>query len=259
MAHKYLGAAFDIHGGGLDLVFPHHENEIAQSKAAGDDFATYWLHNYWVTTSGEKMSKSLGNSLLVTEVVKRVRPIELRYYLLSAHYRSHMEFSEDALQEAGAGFRRIESFMRRAMQFMGAWAVYKSIPDAFANAMDDDFGTSAALAALYDTVREGNAAIDAGDEDAVKATFGAVFAMTEVLGINVLLPQWADRGGDRKQVTALHDAVDALVTAQLEARAQARANKDFTTADAIRDSLAAAGIAIDDTADGARWSLLEEN
>ena len=259
MAHKYLGAAFDIHGGGLDLVFPHHENEIAQSKAAGDDFATYWLHNYWVTTSGEKMSKSLGNSLLVTEVVQRVRPIELRYYLLSSHYRSHMEFSEEALQEAGAGFRRIESFMRRAMEFTGAWTVYRSIPDAFASEMDDDFGTSTALAVLFDTVRDGNAAIDAGDHDAVKTAFGAVFAMTEVLGINVMLPPWADRDGDGKRVAALRNAVDALVTAQLEVRAQARVSKDFTTADAIRDSLAAAGIAIDDTAAGARWSLLEEN
>jgi cysteinyl-tRNA synthetase len=145
------------------------------------------------------------------------------------------------------------------MQFMGAWAVYKSVPDAFASAMDDDFGTSAALASLHDTVREGNAAIDSGNHEAVRATFGAVFAMTEALGINVALPQWADRGGDRKRVAALHEVVDVLVTGQLAARQHARADKDFTTADAIRDSLAAAGIAIDDTAEGARWSLLEEN
>ena len=258
MAHKYLGAAFDIHGGGLDLIFPHHENEIAQSKAAGDAFATYWLHNFWVTTSGEKMSKSLGNSLLVSEVVHRVRPIELRYYLLAPHYRSHIEFSEDAMLEAAAGFRRIESFMRRAAEFLGSWSVYSAVPEAFAAAMNDDFGVPAAIAVLHDTVREGNAAIDGKDADAVKTAFGAAFGMTKVLGINVFLEQWADSGADKARVKALREAVDALVASQLEARAQARAGKDFAAADAIRDSLTAAGIALEDTAEGARWSLAQE-
>jgi cysteinyl-tRNA synthetase len=116
MAGKYLGAEFDIHGGGIDLRFPHHENELAQSRAAGQPFARFWMHNAWVTTSGEKMSKSLGNSLLVSEVVKRVRPIELRYYLASAHYRSHVEFSFEALDEAAAAFRRIEGYVVRASE-----------------------------------------------------------------------------------------------------------------------------------------------
>ncbi len=255
MAHKYLGAAFDIHGGGLDLVFPHHENEIAQSKAAGDAFASYWLHNYWVTTSGEKMSKSLGNSLLVTEVVKRVRPIELRYYLVASHYRSHMEYSEEALQEAGAGFRRLESFVRHATQRVGATEPGIVCAD-FERAMDNDFGVPAALAAVHEVATDGNKALASGDNVATRGALASVRGMLAILGVDPLGSSWVDRdaGG-----TELHDVVDALVTGQLQARQQARADKDFTTADAIRDSLAAAGIAIDDTAEGARWSLLEEN
>ncbi len=113
MAGKYLGPAFDIHGGGVDLRFPHHENEQAQSRAAGRPFASYWLHNAWITTAGEKMSKSLGNSLLVPSVLERVRGIELRFYIVAAHYRSHVEFSFEALDEAAVGFRRIEGFLER--------------------------------------------------------------------------------------------------------------------------------------------------
>lgn len=255
MAHKYLGAAFDIHGGGLDLVFPHHENEIAQSKAAGDAFASYWLHNYWVTTSGEKMSKSLGNSLLVTEVVKRVRPIELRYYLVASHYRSHMEYSEDALQEAGAGFRRLESFVRNATERVGATEPGIVCAD-FERAMDSDFGVPAALAAIHEVATDGNKALAAGDDDATRGALASVRAMLGILGVDPMADTWTGREGAGSE---LHDVVDALVTAQLAARQEARLHKDFTTADAIRDSLAAAGIAIDDTAEGARWSLLEEN
>jgi cysteinyl-tRNA synthetase len=255
MAHKYLGAAFDVHGGGLDLVFPHHENEIAQSKAVGDPFASYWLHNYWVTTSGEKMSKSLGNSLLVTEVVHRVRPIELRYYLVAAHYRSHIEFSEAAMHEAAAGFRRLESFVRHATERVGATEPGIVCAD-FEQAMDNDFGVPAALASVHDVVRDGNKALAEGADDAVRGALASVRAMLAVLGLDPLGSPWAEResaGGD------LHDVVDALVTAQLAARQQARADKDFATADAIRDSLTAAGIVIEDTADGARWSLAEEH
>lgn len=259
MAHRYLGPAFDIHGGGLDLVFPHHENEIAQSKAAGDAFAAYWLHNYWVTTSGEKMSKSLGNSLLVSEVVQRVRPIELRYYLTAAHYRSHIEFSEEAMHEAAAGFRRIESFLRRASEWMGGVTVDRQVPDAsFGAAMDDDFGVPAALAVLHESVREGNAAIDRGDRDAIADRLAAVMGMTEVLGVNPLSSPWADRGDEGASTKALRAAVDALVAGQLEARAAARASKDFATADAIRDGLTDAGIVIEDGADGSRWSLAQD-
>ena len=159
MAGKYLGTAFDIHGGGVDLRFPHHENEQAQSRAAGHRFASYWMHNAWITTAGEKMSKSLGNSLLIPEVLKRVRGIELRYYIVAAHYRSHVEFSFDALDEAAAGFRRIENFLDRAGDRAADRA---SLPEEFATAMDDDLGTPAAVAVLYDAVREGNRLLAAG-------------------------------------------------------------------------------------------------
>src|SRR3712207_7987782 len=158
MAGKYLGKAFDIHGGGVDLRFPHHENEQAQSRAAGHPFASYWMHNAWITTSGEKMSKSLGNSLLVPKVLERYRGIELRYYLVAAHYRSHVEFSFDALDEAAVGFRRIENFLERA----GASGTGQ-IPEEFSAAMDDDLGTPAAVAVMYDAVREGNRLLAAGE------------------------------------------------------------------------------------------------
>ncbi|MEY3606666.1 MAG: Cysteinyl-tRNA synthetase 1, partial [Actinomycetota bacterium] len=157
MAQAYLGDAFDIHGGGLDLVFPHHENEVAQSKAAGQDFANFWLHNAWVTTAGEKMSKSLGNSLVVTEVAKRVRPIELRWYLASAHYRSNLEFSDSALQESAVAFQRIENFVERAAAVVGDIELTSAaINSDFANAMNEDLNVPAALAVLHEVVGEGN-------------------------------------------------------------------------------------------------------
>ena len=255
MAGKYLGPAFDIHGGGLDLIFPHHENEIAQSKSAGGQFASYWMHNAWVTTSGEKMSKSLGNSLLVREVVRRVRPIELRYYLASAHYRSAVEFSFEALEENAVAFRRIEAFLHRAVESVGlptegvpAW------PAAFAAAMDDDLGVPQALAVLHDTVRAGNAALDRSDPAAVTTALGEVLAMTSVLGIDPFDEPWRLESavGDDAVARAV---VDALVRERLAERAEARARKDFASADAIRDALRTAGVVLEDTASGPRWTL----
>src|SRR4051812_36884557 len=187
MAGKYLGTAFDIHGGGVDLRFPHHENEQAQSRAAGHPFASYWMHNAWITTAGEKMSKSLGNSLLIPEELKRVRGIELRYYLVAAHYRSHVEFSFEALDEAAAGFQRIENFLDRA----GAGEPGE-LPEAFAAAMDDDLGTPAAVAVLYDAVREGNRQLAAGED--AGATAGKVRAMLAVLGLAPDDPAWPSTG-----------------------------------------------------------------
>ncbi len=255
MAAKYLGPAFDIHGGGLDLIFPHHENEIAQSKAAGQPFANYWLHNAWVTTSGEKMSKSLGNSLLVREVVRRVRPIELRYYLVSAHYRSMIEFSFDALEENAVAFRRVEGFLARACTELGVASGTvdpAARPAEFDAAMDDDLGVPQALAVLHDTVRDGNSAISGGDVEALRRSFEAVVAMLDVLGVNPYAAPWiASQGDDEK----LRDAIDHLVDGLLTARTDARAAKDWATADRIRDQLANAGIVVDDTAGGARWSL----
>jgi cysteinyl-tRNA synthetase len=251
MARTYLGRAFDIHGGGLDLIFPHHENEIAQSKAAGDDFAAYWMHNAWVTTAGEKMSKSLGNSLLVSEVVKRVRPVELRYYLASAHYRSMIEYSEEALQEAGAGYRRLEGFVLRAHAIVGD-VDPEPVHADFARAMDDDLGVPAALATLHDVVREGNKLLAAGASDALRAILGSVRTMLGVLGVDPLTEPWLGGGGDEDR---LRGAVDALVGLLLDQRQAARERKDYATADEIRDRLAAAGLVIEDTPQGPRWEL----
>jgi cysteinyl-tRNA synthetase len=248
MATRYLGAQFDIHGGGLDLVFPHHENEIAQSVGAGDGFARYWMHNAWLTIGGEKMSKSLGNSLLVTEIVKRWRPVEVRYYLGAAHYRSNMEFSADALDEAAAAYHRIENFYERAVEFAGEVPASGAMCAEFAQAMDDDLGVPLALAAVHNVVREGNSALAEGKQVAVSGALASVLAMTEVLGIN---PQrW-------HQATSsdLTPVVDALVQVALEQRTAARARKDFAAADAIRDQLAEAGVIVEDTPSGPRWTL----
>lgn len=254
MAAMYLGSAFDIHGGGLDLQFPHHENEIAQSKAAGDGFAQLWLHNAWVTQSGEKMSKSLGNTMVVHEVLKRVRAIELRWYLVAAHYRSNIEFSDDALRESGAAFGRIENFVLRATEKVGH-NVADRAPAAFAAAMDDDLGVPGALAVLHERVTEGNRALAAGGLDEVRAALADVRKMLDVLGCDPLAEPWASRNAGSDD---LHDVVDALVKSALQDRQDARANKDFATADAIRDRLLAAGIAIEDTPEGSRWSLSKD-
>jgi cysteinyl-tRNA synthetase len=254
MAAKYLGPAFDIHGGGVDLRFPHHENEMAQSHAAGQPFASYWLHNAWITTAGEKMSKSLGNSLLVPEVLKRVRGIELRYYMVSAHYRSHVEFSFEALDDAAKSFRRIEAFLDRAEPHIDTWSAIK--PPAFVAAMDDDLGTPAAVAVIHDTVREGNRLIDAGQTgEPLQQAFGAVRWMLDVLGLDPADPSWGAAGGSDD--ARLHAAVDALVAGLLEERSAARADKDWGRADAIRDRIAAAGIAVEDTPDGPTWTLAD--
>ena len=252
MATKYLGAEFDIHCGGLDLQFPHHENEIAQAHAAGDPFARYWMHNGWVTMSGEKMSKSLGNVLSIPNVLTKVRPVELRYYLGSAHYRSMLEYSEAALQEAAAGYRRIESFLHRVAELNAGEIEKGEVTDAFAAAMDDDLGVPAALAEVHNAVRAGNSALDKGDTAEATAIAGQVRAMTAILGVDPYAPQWRDR--DQSNDAAL-TALDVLIADALRRRELARADKDWATADQVRDQLNAAGIDIVDTADGAKWSL----
>ena len=252
MATKYLGAEFDIHCGGLDLQFPHHENEIAQAHAAGDPFARYWMHNGWVTMSGEKMSKSLGNVLSIPNVLTKVRPVELRYYLGSAHYRSMLEYSEASLQEAAAGYRRIESFLHRVVELNAGEIEKGEVTGAFAAPMDDDLGVPAALAEVHNAVRAGNSALDKGDTAEATAIAGQVRAMTAILGVDPYAPQWRDR--DQSNDAALA-ALDVLIADALRRRELARADKDWATADQVRDQLNAAGIDIVDTADGAKWSL----
>lgn len=254
MAQAYLGDAFDIHGGGLDLVFPHHENEVAQSKAAGQDFANFWLHNAWVTTAGEKMSKSLGNSLVVTEVAKRVRPIELRWYLASAHYRSNLEFSDSALQESAVAFQRIENFVERAAAIVGDVELTSAaINSDFATAMNEDLNVPAALAVLHEVVGEGNTLLaKKADAAALTGCLTSVRQMLDVLGVDPLSPTWAD---DSKNAQQLESALDYFVQQSIAVRNAAKENKNFDAADAIRDSLRNAGIALEDTSDGVRWNL----
>ena len=256
MATKYLGAQFDIHGGGLDLRFPHHENELAQSSAAGDAFANYWLHNGLVNVSGQKMSKSLGNSIFAADLLAAARPIVVRYYLGSAHYRSVLDYHEGVLDEAESAMSRIETFIEKASRRLGKAPVLglaeirPSLPAAFANAMDDDLAMPAALAALHDEVRAGNSAIDSADDSALAASLRAVIAMTTVLGINPL--DWA---ASTTSSTGTEQALDSLIQSLIAERNLARENKDFAKSDAIRNQLQAAGITLEDSADGTHWSV----
>ncbi|KWX03013.1 Cysteine--tRNA ligase [Carbonactinospora thermoautotrophica] len=255
MARKYLGETFDIHGGGVDLVFPHHENEIAQSRAAGWGFARYWLHQAWLTLAGEKMSKSVGNVVSMDSMLQRVRPIVLRYYLVAPHYRSTIEYSDEALAEAAAAFGRIEQFVKRATELVGDLDISTvTLPDGFVNALNDDLGVPQALAVVHTTVRDGNAALAAVDKDAVVIALGQVRAMLDVLGLDPLAPSWAatERGGAEAE---LREVIDALVEIALEQRQAARQRKDYATADAIRARLNEAGIAVEDTPAGTRWTL----
>ena len=244
MAHAYLGESFDIHGGGLDLIFPHHENEIAQSASAGFGFANTWMHNAWVTTSGEKMSKSLGNSLQVIEILKKVRGIELRWYLGSAHYRSMLEFSFEALNESATAFKRIEAFLSRAEAILGK-APEVLIADEFAKAMNDDLAVPQALAFIAESMRVGNSASE--DKKVIAKTAGEIRGALSILG--------CDPKDDAFKSSNSHDAaIDGLIKLALEQRQAARERKDFAAADQIRDQIASLGITVEDTSNGPRWS-----
>ncbi len=256
MAARYLGDAFDIHGGGIDLRFPHHENELAQSAAAGRPFASYWMHNAWVTLAGEKMSKSLGNTADVRDAVAAHGGRAVRLYLAGPHYRSAIELSDGSLAEAAAQLARIDSFLDRAEAMTGdtgwlAWAPSESIPAAFGEAMDDDLGTPAALAVLFGTIREGNVSVERGDTASVAAAYAAVRSMLDILGLDPGAPEWAGQHATDN----LRPVVDGLVAAMLEQRTRARARKDWPAADAIRDQLATIGLKVEDTPTGPRWSL----
>jgi cysteinyl-tRNA synthetase len=248
MAHAYLGDAFDIHGGGLDLIFPHHENEIAQSESAGWAFANIWMHNAWVTTSGEKMSKSLGNSLQVMEILKKVRGIELRWYLGSAHYRSMLEFSFEALEESAINFRRIEGFLQRAKGLLKS-DIQPSISAQFTAAMNNDLAVPQALADISELVRIGNTAITENDLATLAKSASEVRGALEILGCDPFDPIFAD------STSAKVEVLDGLISLALEQRNAARARKDFAASDAIRDSLTALGITIEDTPTGSRWTV----
>ncbi|HWS51691.1 MAG TPA: cysteine--tRNA ligase [Microbacterium sp.] len=258
MARRYLGAEFDIHGGGLDLRFPHHENELAQSTAAGDGFARYWVHNGLVNVNGQKMSKSLGNFTLAADVLAAYDPLVVRYALAAAHYRSSLDLTESSWAEAEAALARIDTFRRRAFRSLadgehgpvfspgtGYFAIMRRIPESFARAMDDDLGVPQALAVLHETVRAGNAALDDGDLEAAATALAEVTGMAGILGLTPV--------GEKAGAEA--SALDTLVQTMITQRAQARADKDWAAADRIRDAIAAAGITLEDTADGTHWSI----
>lgn len=255
MARRYLGDTFDIHGGGLDLRFPHHENELAQSRAAGDAFAQHWLHSAWVTQGGAKMSKSLGNGLLVSEVLATTRPVVVRYALVAVQYRSMLEWTPATVSEAEATWERLAGFVQRATERVGDVGDVGDVelPAAFTAAMDDDLNVPAALAVVHEHLRAGNAALadrTAAADAVARHHLVALRAMLDVLGLDPADPRWGESGDSRYAA-----ALDAVVGAEIAARAEARAARDFATADAIRDRLGAAGIVVEDSADGARWSL----
>jgi cysteinyl-tRNA synthetase len=253
MAVGYLGPVFDIHGGGQDLIFPHHENERAQSLAAGDEFARYWVHHGLVTTAaGAKMSKSAGNALAAAEALYLVRPQELRYYLGQAHYRSALEYTPEALQDAAAAYQRIERFVRHAQDALGyAAPPPPRLPISFTAAMDDDLGVPAALAALHATVRDGNYALSTGDQENAVTCLAQVRSMLAVLGLDPLAAAWQAAGPDGR----LRGVVDSLVALALRQREAARARGDYASADSIRDTLEDTGVFVEDTPQGPRWDL----
>ena len=248
MAGKYLGKRFDIHGGGLDLRFPHHENELAQSTAAGDDFANFWMHNGMVTYEGEKMSKSIGNTISPVQMLQQARPLVVRYYLGSAHYRSVLDYRPTSLEEARVAIERVEAFLAATLELMDPNPQDRRVPQDFADALDDDMNIPRALAVLHEQTRAGNAALAAGTDASEFAN--AVWAMTNVLGLISLMN--LDGSGASG---AEHQALDALIHTILEQRASARAEKDWATADRMRDVLAATGITVKDGAQGSTWSL----
>jgi cysteinyl-tRNA synthetase len=256
MVTKYLGTEFDIHGGGLDLRFPHHENEMAQSQAAGNGFANFWMHNGMVTYQGEKMSKSIGNTVSPAEMLELAPPRVVRYYLGQAHYRSVLDYRPTSLDEAAAAVERIDGFRAKAAARFGGDFGFVSghfgpsteSVQAFSDAMDDDLNVPRALAALHETVRAGNTALADGDDEAARHANNAVMVMTDALGLDAVA---SSDSGNTKEAAAL----GVLVEAQLAARAAARAGKDWAASDAIRDTLKAAGIVVEDGPDGATWSL----
>ncbi|GAA3597784.1 cysteine--tRNA ligase [Klugiella xanthotipulae] len=253
MSTRYLGRDFDIHGGGLDLRFPHHENELAQSRAGGDSFARYWIHNGLVNVGGQKMSKSLGNSIFAADLLRAAQPAAVRYFLGSAHYRSTLEFHPDALVEATAALNRVEAFLRRCAREAAVETAARAgvrVPEAFSAAMRDDFALPQALAVLHETVRAGNAALDSGDTQRAADRHGEVWAIVNVLGINPLAEEWSATSDDGA-LAALGMLVDQL----LVERQQARERRDFATSDRIRDTLGQAGISLEDTTNGSHWSL----
>ena len=253
MSTESLGGNFDIHGGGLDLRFPHHENELAQSRAAGFEYANYWVHNGLVNANGTKMSKSLGNFVSAEDLFEQDNlGLAIRYYLLTAHYRANLEYHDGILSEAKANIDRIKNFLRRASDFgvdlatkMRTLPTNESCGEKFVSVMNDDFNIPAGLAILHDSIREANAAIDQNSNDLLVEPLNRVISIINMLNINPLAEQWSR--------TSTID--EALVQRLIDDRNAARASKDFAAADAIRDELTKMGVTIEDAAGKTNWSV----
>ncbi len=272
MSRRYLGDEFDIHGGGIDLRFPHHENEQAQSHGAGWDFARLWVHNAWVTTQGEKMSKSLGNVLSIEALTQDFPAVAVRWALSTVHHRSAIEWGDQTLPVAAAAWVKFSGFVERAISMVGEVSAEDiavpacELPAGFVAAMNDDLNVAGALAVIHEHLKLGNIAIDEGDAALVRKQQILVRSMLDVLGLDPASPQWRSelgvgsgsvgRGSCAYGVSAEHGALDALVRALIAERAEARAAKDWARADALRDRLAAAGVAVADGRDGASWKLV---
>lgn len=265
MSTKYFGGSFDFHGGGSDLIFPHHENEIAQSEACTGcaPFVKYWLHNGFITVNEEKMSKSLGNFFLVIDILKHYRPEVVRFFILSTHYRSPLDFSDARLAESTKSLERLE-IAKENLQALQALtgdfltadlASYEKITtelrQEFLAAMDDDFNTALAISHIFALAREINKykqEVDNGKP--VDGKIVDLFAktwqlMTRIIGVL--------ETGVQIATTAEEDALGKLVEKMIECRAQAKLEKNYAQADAIRDNLQAAGIILEDTRQGVRW------
>lgn len=276
MSHRYLGDDFDIHGGGLDLRFPHHENEMAQTTAAGWKSANVWMHSAWVTAKGEKMSKSLGNGLSVPVVLANNSAWVVRYALGAVQYRAMLEWSDQALVEAKSAYDRITNFLERAGRLLENTPTREEVqsvdadllPEDFTRAMNDDINVSGANAAIFTAIRQGNAILDdcaqAQNSSTQKLLYTAVLqvrAMLDALGLDPYADPWTSNANKSSATGANGEsskecaALDALIALQLQARADARKAKDFSTADAIRDALNNAGIVIEDGTKGSSWHL----
>lgn len=262
MARRYLGEEFDIHGGGIDLRFPHHENEQAQSHGAGWGFARLWVHNAWVTTKGEKMSKSLGNVLSIGALTKDFPAVAVRWALSTVHHRSAIEWGEETLPAAAAAWSKFSGFVERSIDLAGEASAEEialpasELPEGFVAAMNDDLNVAGALAVIHEHMKAGNTAIDEGDKALVRREQVLVRSMLDVLGLDPASDQWrGGLGAGGAEGSAEHEALDALVRALIEERAQARADKDWARADALRDRLTQAGIAVADGREGASWRL----
>ncbi|MGF7186333.1 cysteinyl-tRNA synthetase [Desulfitispora alkaliphila] len=267
MSIKYLGENFDIHGGGYDLVFPHHENEIAQSEAyTGSPFARYWIHNGFITVNQEKMSKSLGNFFLVREILEKFDAQVVRFYLLSTHYRSPLDFDDEKLEVSKKSFERITNTYQRLLEVErigkldAPWGEYEKEMDEkvkelklkFEKAMDDDFNTSLAIAAIFDWAKDVNQYLHSKQEreekpnlDVVRQSLELVNNFGQVLGLDFSVS--AEAEGSESV------AASPFIELLLEVRQQARVDKNWAAADMIRDRLTELGVVIEDTPQGARW------